>query len=137
MELNTHLAHFGSMFPPLPQQPFFPFSLYYKTSNFKKEIGHQNLFSTRKLKKSTKKTKNNQEYQEHRQTCITPRHNLSTLAKNMKKNSYTLEDTRDITTSSTLVKNTHKKNFKLLQTFEKFKKCTFTTNTSPTKYQLI
>ncbi len=92
MELNTHLARFGSLFPPLPQQPFFPFSPYDKSSNFQKNIGHENLSSTTKQKRSTKKktkhkTKDSHEYRKHRQTCITPRHNLSTLVKNMNKNS--------------------------------------------------
>jgi hypothetical protein len=54
----------------------------------------------------------------------------------MKKNSYTIEDTRDITTSTHTCQKHTKKDLKLPQTFEKFKKCTFTTNTSPTKYQI-
>jgi hypothetical protein len=62
MELNTHLAHSSSLFPPLPQQPFFPFSPYDKISNFKKTIGHENLSSTTNQKINKTKTKDNQEY---------------------------------------------------------------------------
>jgi hypothetical protein len=67
---------------------------------------------------------------------ITPLHNLSTLAKNMKKNSYTIEDTRDIITSTHICQKHTQKNLKLPQTCEKFKKCTFTINTSSIKYQI-
>jgi hypothetical protein len=58
MELCTHLVRFGSLFPLLPQQPFFPFSPYDKSSNFQKNIGHENLSSTTKQKRSKKKKLN-------------------------------------------------------------------------------
>jgi hypothetical protein len=72
----------------------------------------------------------------HRQTCITPRHNLSTFVKSMKKKLlHYWRHKRYHNLYHTCQKHT-KKNFKLFQTFEMFKKCTFTTNTSPTKYQI-